>query len=194
MPEDPGDVYIMDGFCDERCQKRETGCWGVRDVVRKAYGHEFDKDWDDKRCQGALAKMLFKSTRCGIAISFWNDADTITKEEISLGTELTAGIFVSGYAEGSDAELPEHRMEYPFHVDDWNAVIEQADNEGVEEWEEANLIKFAVYGVRPARKIYLGEYHANDADEAFDMARKDSPHYTDDMTDYRVQELDDGDF
>lgn len=68
-----------------------------------------------------VAKALYKSTECGICFSH---------------NEL--GVAVSGYAEGTDAECPNHILEYPFSMGDFMALVDLADKEGCDLWHEAN--------------------------------------------------------
>lgn len=69
----------------------------------------------------SIAKRLFKDTECGISFS-----------------STCEGVTVAGYAEGSDAELPGHTLEYPFPPDHFWEAVKVADQEGCEEWERAN--------------------------------------------------------
>ena len=75
----------------------------------------------EERSKQLLEKSVFKYTNCGCVF----DADE-------------NGVYVAGYAEGSDAELPGHSLNWGFTIDEFNAALEQADAEGVEEWERAN--------------------------------------------------------
>ena len=73
-----------------------------------------------------MEKMVFKYTKCGCIF----DADD-------------EGVMIAGYAEGSDAFLPLHDLNWGFTMDEYNAALEQADAEGVEEWERANELDLA---------------------------------------------------
>lgn len=66
-------------------------------------------------------KYLFKYTSCGCC-----------------GMIDDAGIHISGYAEGSDAECPDHFLAFPFALDDYERELDIADREGCELWEDAN--------------------------------------------------------
>ena len=68
-----------------------------------------------------MENSVFKYTDCGCVFGTNDD-----------------GIYVAGYAEGSDAELPPHYLNWGFTMDEYNAALAQADAEGVEEWELAN--------------------------------------------------------
>ena len=76
----------------------------------------FQGDYDK-----AIARLLFKYTECGCV--FDHDQD---------------GVYVSGYAEGADAECERHYLEYPFDGSEWDEVVAMADEEGVEMWHEWN--------------------------------------------------------
>ena len=76
---------------------------------------------DEDHAKQIMEKYIFKYTECGCVF----DADE-------------NGVYVAGYAEGSDAELPMHSLNWGFTVDEFNDVLNDADAEGVEEWEQAN--------------------------------------------------------
>ena len=88
---------------------------------------ELWKEWmggseeTEERSLTLLEKWVFKGTECGCIF----------------GT-VPEGIYVGGFAEGSDAELPMHLLEWGFTVGEFIVALEQADEEGVEEWELAN--------------------------------------------------------
>jgi hypothetical protein len=69
----------------------------------------------------SIARRLYKDTSCGIGFE-----------------EVPGGVEVAGYAEGSDVELPNHRLLYPFTPEEFDAVVKVADEEGSQEWDEAN--------------------------------------------------------
>lgn len=75
-----------------------------------------------------IGKALFKSTRCGICYQ----ADE-------------RGVTVAGYAEGADAECDPHRLDYPFTRDTFNEACQQADEEGVQMWNEWNAQEWYEY-------------------------------------------------
>jgi len=76
---------------------------------------------DEDEAKRAIEKNTFKYTECGCVF----DADE-------------NGVYVAGYAEGSDAELPGHSLNWGFTVEEFNNALNDADAEGVEEWERAN--------------------------------------------------------
>ena len=80
-----------------------------------------DEMESEERSKALLKKWVFKGTECGCV--FESDKDSV---------------YVSGYAEGSDAELPGHSLMWGFTLEEFNAALTQADAEGVEAWEEAN--------------------------------------------------------
>jgi len=75
----------------------------------------------EERAEQYMVKSVFKYTNCGCVF----------------GTNDT-GVYVVGYAEGSDAELHTHYLKWGFTIDEFNEALDQADAEGVEEWERAN--------------------------------------------------------
>ena len=75
----------------------------------------------EDRAKQLMEKIVFKYTECGCVF----DADE-------------NGVYVAGYAEGSDAELPGHTLNWGFTIEEYNAALDQADAEGVEEWHLAN--------------------------------------------------------
>ena len=80
----------------------------------------------EERAKQHMEKSVFKYTNCGCVF----DADE-------------DGVILIGYAEGSDAWLPPHTLDWGFTMDEFNAALEQADAEGVEEWERANELDLA---------------------------------------------------
>jgi len=75
----------------------------------------------EERAEQLMEKIVFKYTDCGCVF----------------GTNDN-GVYVAGYAEGSDAELPTHYLKWGFTIEEYNAALDQADAEGVEEWHLAN--------------------------------------------------------
>ena len=75
----------------------------------------------ETKSQQLLRKWVFKGTECGCIF----DSDE-------------KGIMVGGYAEGSDAELPMHNLDWGFTIKEFTEVLEFADEEGVTAWHEAN--------------------------------------------------------
>ncbi len=69
----------------------------------------------------SIGRRLYKDTSCGISFE-------ATPERV----------LVAGYAEGSAAELPWHTLNFPFAEDAWMQAVAIADEEGSEEWDEAN--------------------------------------------------------
>lgn len=69
----------------------------------------------------ALQRQVYKYTDCGCV--FTGDDE---------------GVTVSGYAEGSDVELPVHELRFPFDARAWDNALCDAENEGCIEWCRAN--------------------------------------------------------
>lgn len=76
---------------------------------------------DEDHAKQIMEKYIFKYTECGCTFDA-NDR----------------GVSVAGYAEGSDAELPRHILSWGFTIEQFNEALNEADAEGVEEWERAN--------------------------------------------------------
>ena len=83
----------------------------------------------EERALALLEKWVFKGTDCGCVFGTMLTTDQSADPE---------GIYVGGYAEGSDAELPLHTLEWGFTIEEFNAALDEADAEGVEAWHEAN--------------------------------------------------------
>ena len=75
----------------------------------------------EERAEQLMEKIVFKYTDCGCVF----------------GTNDN-GVYVAGYAEGSDAELFVHSLNWGFTIEEYNNALNDADAEGVEEWERAN--------------------------------------------------------
>lgn len=97
---------------------------------RNARREKMIEDWDaftlafgtgTDGTEERVAKYVFKSTECGCAFR-----------------KLPDGVSFCGYAEGADAECPEHRLTYPFKMDDFWRELGEADAEGVAMWHEWN--------------------------------------------------------
>jgi len=87
---------------------------------------ELWKEWmgneeTEERSLTLLEKWVFKGTQCGCVFG--------TNPE---------GIYVVGFAEGSDAELPLHPLKWGFTIDEFNEALDRADMEGVMAWNESN--------------------------------------------------------
>ena len=93
--------------------------YNCKQLVQEWSGADFGDD--EQHSKQIMEKHIFKYTACGCVF----DADE-------------NGVYVAGYAEGSDAELPMHSLNWGFTVDEFNDVLNDADAEGVEEWERAN--------------------------------------------------------
>lgn len=94
------------------------GVVNCRTLLREWIGLD---EAQEQRAQAILEKQIFKSTECGCVFG----ADE-------------RGVYVGGYAEGSDAELPMHRLGWGFTVKDFSAALDQADSEGTAEWHRWN--------------------------------------------------------
>ena len=77
---------------------------------------------------GSISKALFKSTDCGICFG-----------ELAHGKNVV-GISIAGYAEGADAECAYKDLTYPFTPAAFWEAVSDADQEGVDMWEEWNIM------------------------------------------------------
>ena len=81
-------------------------------------GGQADAEWHAKQI---MEKYIFKYTECGCCF--------IADE---------GGVTVAGYAEGSDADLAPYYLEWGFTIEEFNYVLNEADADGVEEWDRVN--------------------------------------------------------
>ena len=70
---------------------------------------------DEDHAKQLMEKYIFSYTECGCVF----DADD-------------SGVYLAGYAEGSDAELPGHILPWGFTIKQFNEVLNEADAECVE--------------------------------------------------------------
>ena len=78
-------------------------------------------EFTEEQARDKVEKTVFKYTDCGCCFS--SDSE---------------GVTVAGYAEGSDAELPAHSLNWGFTYGAWCLLLDDADSEGVEEWNLCN--------------------------------------------------------
>lgn len=76
---------------------------------------------NESEAEAAITKSVFKYTECGC--SYMSNS---------------TGVFLSGYAEGSEVDLPVHDLDWGFTYEQFNNTQAHADAEGVEEWHIAN--------------------------------------------------------
>ena len=93
--------------------------YNCKQLVQEWSGADFGDD--EQHAKQIMEKHIFKYTACGCVF----DADE-------------NGVYGAGYAEGSEAELPGHSLNWGFTVEEFNEALNDADAEGVEEWEQAN--------------------------------------------------------
>ena len=103
-----------------------------------------DKLETEDQAEQRMEKSIFKYTDCGCVF----------------GTD-DKGIYVGGYAEGSDAELPMHYLDWGFTMDEYNEALDRADMEGVRAWNEANDEDLA--------RVVDEDYYGLDVDGAADF-------------------------
>lgn len=92
--------------------------------LAKEMGCHRDGD-DEKTSKARIEKSLFKYTRCGV--TFGIEGNTV---------------LIGGYCEGSDRELELHRIDFPFNYKDFSAIVDEADQEGVDTWNETHGCEF----------------------------------------------------
>ena len=81
-----------------------------------------EQDLKDYFDTNDIGRMVFKYTECGCCYRATEDY-----------------VAVAGYAENSgDAECPDHILYFPFTIDEWNDVLDEADREGCELFDEYN--------------------------------------------------------
>jgi hypothetical protein len=84
-----------------------------------------ERSWAEEETEeksiALLEKWVFRGTKCGCIFGINEN-----------------GVYVGGYAEGSDAELPIYTLVYPFTLEEWTEALDHADAEGIEEWDRAN--------------------------------------------------------
>ena len=76
---------------------------------------------DEMEAQLVLERITFKYTECGCCFS---------SDE--------GGVTVAGYSEGSDYDHFPHYLKWGFTIDEYNEALNDADAEGVLEWQRAN--------------------------------------------------------
>lgn len=124
--DDEADKLLLEGKFDystERVTTQDTYL-GYKYISHKTSDVVITSEQDLKEYYDTndIERMLFKHTNCGCCY--------LAKEDY---------VSVVGYAEGSgDAECPEHRLYFPFTIEEWCDAVEAADQEGCELWEECN--------------------------------------------------------
>jgi len=69
----------------------------------------------------AVGLYVYKNTECGCVFESLDD-----------------GVRFAGYAEGADADCPDHYLKYPFDADEFWSELYVADYEGIDMWHEWN--------------------------------------------------------
>ncbi len=91
----------------------------LADLYESHFGEDTDKS--DEEYEAHISKIVLKYTDCGCVFH----ADE-------------KGVMVSGYAEGSDSECPQHYLPWGFTIDEFDNALTIADSEGCEAWDEEN--------------------------------------------------------
>ena len=85
--------------------------------IMKALSKWLECDPDEE----SIRHRIFKDTECGAGIAFYQD-----------------GVTVSGYCEGSDADLPPHELLWPFTKKALFAALDECDQEASAEWNQTH--------------------------------------------------------
>lgn len=124
--DEEADKLLLEGKYDYSAEHVITDdvYMGYEYVSHKTSNRVITSGQDLKEYYGTedVGRVLFKYTDCGCCY--------LAKEDY---------VSVAGYAEGSgDAECAEHRLYFPFTIEEWCDAVEAADQEGCELWEECN--------------------------------------------------------
>jgi len=102
------------------CRELWAAWMGERSWASEAMDDLSEEETEEKSI-ALLEKWVFRGTKCGCIFGINEN-----------------GVYVGGYAEGSDAELPIYTLVYPFTLEEWTEALDHADAEGIEEWDRAN--------------------------------------------------------
>lgn len=89
----------------------------IRELCEHNGAHE--EEHDDAACSARVSRSLYNYTTCGISF-YWNTGANY--------------VSVAGYCEGSDGDIPPIVLKFPFTGEAFDEAVEQADNDGEEEW------------------------------------------------------------
>jgi len=95
----------------------QTEILNIFDLARE-YGCD---DVTEENAAESIKRTVYKYTDCGCSFNCGNDF-----------------VAVSGYCEGSDAELTNHRLDFPFKLKEWYDALSSADSEGTEIWKQTH--------------------------------------------------------
>ena len=100
----------------------------VEDICKEVGTHQEHHHRID--CGKCISKRLYKSTECGISfcVTLGGSEDNPYEDGISL----------VGYCEGLDWCIPSRKLKFPFTSDEFWSVVELADQDGREMWDETH--------------------------------------------------------
>ena len=81
---------------------------------------------DSDHIEASISRRLYKDTSCGIGFSWARDPEGFDS------------VSVSGYCEGTDAECESYSLTFPFQIEDFWTLVEQADKDGCDMWDETH--------------------------------------------------------
>ena len=101
----------------------ETGEEEIEETMRDMFAPDY-QNIDDIRWNAEwkwqIQRAVYKYTDSGVSCHF---SETNPLE-----------VTLSGYCEGSDAELETYHLTYPFSMDEWYKTIEQCETDAIAEW------------------------------------------------------------
>lgn len=80
-------------------------------------------DFGYKECMARISHLLFKYTQCGISFYSLCEDGPIT---------------LAGYCEGVDIDCIPYTLNYPFSADEFWKDVDNADNDGIELWNDTH--------------------------------------------------------
>lgn len=105
----------------------------IKELCEHVGCHE--DEHDDKACESRISRCVYKYTDCGCSFYWKPPMD-----------ESYGYVSVSGYCEGSDGHIEPHALAFPFYSNEYNEALEQADKDGVEEWDNTHGCKYCFTG------------------------------------------------
>lgn len=113
-----------DGFCSARCRWGLT-IDGLDDLASHVCGGPFGKS-ELRDLEKTIQRRLYRNTDSGIC--GW----------ALLDDGKPVGFGLSGYCEGSDRELPEHRLLFPFLTKVFDDTVDVCEQESKTEWDRTH--------------------------------------------------------
>lgn len=91
-----------------------------------------------------LGRELYKSTACGPWISFElpdrsiHYGDPAARTSSPDWAEQCTGVKIGSIVEGSDAEIGPYTLSFPFSMAQFDATVNEVNDQASEEWDSAN--------------------------------------------------------